>query len=128
MDIKLEITSLHWSHVRKFNWENFHERKLVALYWTLAFSQKGPINSCLSTYASRRLCVRLFKISDAWKLLISFFFYIWHSDTYSELKKLVGTEFWRKCCFALKWAKWAQNGPQMMFFAFFEKFCYFSWK
>ena len=113
MDIKLEITSLHWSHVRKFNWENFHERKLVALYWTLAFSQKGPINSCLSTYASRRLCVRLFKISDAWKLLISFFFLHLAQWYLLRIKKTCRNRILKKMLFCPKMgkmgSKWTAN-------------------
>ena len=90
------------------------------------FSQKGSLNSCLSSCAPRQLCA---SSSDAWNQLISFF-NIWHNDTKKKIKrikkKLVRTEFWSKLCFTQKWIKWTRNRTQMMrfFLPFLKNFIF----
>ena len=52
-------------------------------------------------------CVRLKPVLLGIQAL--FFLQSWANDTWSELKKMVGTEFRGTFCFAQKWAKWDKN-------------------
>ena len=60
------------------------------------------------------------RICSFFYFLFLLYFFLVKFDTVIMKKKLVRTEFWGKCL-----PQYGQNGPEMAFFAFFEKFCHY---